>query len=301
MKKNRSKSLLILLLAFAFSEIVAQSSSGLQIIDLAQIQVRLLNRYKSMDSASRSRIFADSIYRPHRQFWAGYIGQEKRFIKWMTLSALPALEFINQRNSAVMGGKLVSQLDSVRIGMEKLTGFSAKGKWFIVFCQGNTNLGGLSTGEMIIDLSHQDNSSNEEILKWFPHEITHQIMSAVNKANDSTAMNSIIGEGFAVYLNQLYWGKKYTLAQNLGFTEDELNQCKKYNKEIKRYFEKNKFSTDQLVIDSFRSRSKKILPELPGAIGYYIGYEIVRKYAKKNSWKDVFTKSPKRVYELSGY
>ncbi|MBL0355908.1 MAG: hypothetical protein IPP72_03045 [Chitinophagaceae bacterium] len=279
----------------------SQNNEKLKIIDLSQLQIRLLNQYKNVDSITKSKIYLDSIYRPYRQFWEGYAGDESSFTSWMCQEGVQFLDFLNKKNQQISGEKLLKQFLNAKENMYTLTGYMPKGEWFIVYSHGATNLGGLGTGEMVIDLSHENNSSNENIMAFFPHEITHQIMNNVNRNTDTTAISSIIGEGFAVYVNQLYWAEKYTLAQNLDYTEAELKQCKKYKKLINQFFESNKFSSDKSVLTTFRSRTKKIHPELPGAIGYYIGYEIIKKYVKKSSWKDVFTKSPKVIYELSGY
>jgi uncharacterized protein YjaZ len=117
-------------------------------------------------------------------------------------------------------------------------------------------------------------------------------------------MGSIIGEGFAVYMNKLYWKNKYSLAANLGYSEAELEECKRQEEAIKEVFDKNKFTTDKEEINKFRSRSFRLKEKLPGAIGYYIGYRIIEAYVKKHgrtAWKDVFKKAPKEIYELSGY
>jgi uncharacterized protein YjaZ len=138
----------------------------------------------------------------------------------------------------------------------------------------------------------------------FPHELTHQITSNVNANNDTSAITSIINEGFAVFMNQLYWKEKYTLAENLGYNESELKNCQQEEKYIKQFFEENKFSTDKETINKFRDRGYSLKENLPGAIGYYIGYKIIEQYLKKfgkHSWKDVFTKSPLEIYELSGF
>lgn len=295
------KLILFILLGF-FTKNYAQRNEGLQIIDLSQLQLRLLNSSKFLDSVSRSKIFGDSVYKPHQKFWSGYVGKEENLVEWMNeVLSTNMLSQLNERNEKLNGTKLLAQLNEVKNNMQDLTGYSPHGIWYIVYSHGATNLGGLSTGEMLIDLSNELNNSNESIVTWFPHELTHQIMANVNKFNDSTSLGPVINEGFAVYVNQLYWGNKISLAQNFGFSEDELLQCRKHKKEIKRFFEKYKFSRDPDIIKQFRSRSKKINPELPGAIGYYIGYEIVKKYARKSSWKEVFSKPPRVIYELSGY
>jgi uncharacterized protein YjaZ len=165
-------------------------------------------------------------------------------------------------------------------------------------------LGGLGDYAMLIDLAHQSNSSNERIAKMLPHEFTHQIMVNVNQHKDTTAINSIIGEGFAVWMKQKYWEQKYTLAENLGYTDAELQICNENIEKLKTFFLKNKYSSDKEVINLFRNRGAKLNEKLPGAIGYYIGYKIIEAYVNKygaNSWRDVFIKSPKDIYELSGF
>ena len=186
----------------------------------------------------------------------------------------------------------------------QLTGYNPVGRWYIVYGPAWTDLGGLTGGTMLIDLSHEKNTSNENIMMMFPHEITHQIYSNVSNHGDTSAIGSIIGEGFAVYMNKLYWENKYSLAANLGFSEAELEQCQRQDNVIRGFFEKNKFATHKEEIDKFRNRSYRLNENLPGAIGYYIGYRIIEAYVKRHgstAWKDVFTKAPREIYERSGY
>ena len=297
--------ILIILLVqsdFIFSQNI--SKHGLQMIDISQKEIRLINTYKHEDSLVRSKIFADSLYKPYESFWQGYIGKESNFIKWINIEVLPNLLKYNTKNEQVDGEKLVPQFNRVKSRMEKITGYSPAGTWYILYGPGWTDLGGLSGGTMLIDLSHKNNSSNQNIVMSFPHEITHQIYGNVTKYKDNTALGSIIGEGFAVFMNKLYWKNKYSLAANLGFSEAQLVECEKEEKEIRLFFEKNKLSTDKETIDKFRRRNYHLKENLPGAIGYYIGYRIIEKYVKRhgrNSWKDVFKKSPQQIYNLSGY
>ncbi|MBL7723645.1 MAG: hypothetical protein JNK27_05825 [Chitinophagaceae bacterium] len=225
-------------------------------------------------------------------------------MSWMNREGITYLDFLNKRNQAINGEELLLQFNKVKQEMQKLTGYKPIGKWYIIFCHGATNLGSLGSGEMLIDLSHEDNSTMENIISYFPHELTHQIMSSINKNKDSTALGTIIGEGFAVYMNQLYWGKKYSLAQNLGYTEQELEQCKAQHEIVNRFLKENGYSAKDTTINKFRARYYKINAQLPGAIGYYIGYKIISAYVKKygeDSWKDVFLKSPEEIYKLSTF
>lgn len=297
------KKIIFFLLVFAVGSAQNKKNNELQIFDISQIQIRLMSQYKNTDTILRAKVFKDSIYKPFSGFWDGYVGGAENMVSFLN-GAMPRLPEMIRRNEAIDGKKIVSQLNDVNREMKKLTGYEAKGKWFIAFGPGYTDLGGLGDYAMLIDLSHESNSSNERILKMFPHELTHQIMSNVNKAPDDSAINSIVGEGFAVYMNQMYWGKKYTVAENLGYTESELQICDKNEAVLKNFLKQNAFSNDENMIDVFRSRNTKLNDNLPGAIGYYLGYKIVESYVQKfgaSSWKDVFVKSAKEIYLLSGY
>jgi hypothetical protein len=256
-----------------------------------------------MDSLARSTVYKDSLYTPYSEFWNGYLGNGDDVAGWLD-DARELLPEWQKKNQILDGKLLTKQFREVAKQMTKLTGYTPKGKWYIVYGPAWTDLGGLGDVAMLIDLAHTSNSSNEHILRMFPHELTHQIMTNVNPHTDSTALSSIIGEGFAVWMNQKYWGKKYTLAENLGYSDEELQLCDKNRDALKKFLFTNAFSTDAAMIDVFRNRGEKLNEKLPGAIGYYLGYLVVDAYVEKfgkNAWKDLFVKSPKEIYELSGF
>lgn len=294
------KHLLILVL---LSSIFVFSQKKLTVDDIAQKQLLLMEKYKESDSVSRKKIFAEELYTPYKQFWNGYLGNENDVTEWLNKSMTKLPEW-QQKNKTLNGKQLLKQFKQVANNMKKLTGYAAYGKWYIVYGPAWTDLGGLGDFAMLIDLAHENNTSNSNIVKLFPHELTHQIMTNTNPHKDSTAISPIIGEGFAVWMNQKYWGKKYSLADNLGYTEEQLKSCDKNIEIIKKFFTENKYSSDKNIISVFRSRNDKLNNKLPGAIGYYIGYKIIDAYVKKhgeNSWKNVFTKSPREIYEESGF
>lgn len=295
------KVLLIVLATLLTGNTFAQDA--LYVYDISQKQLRVIEQYKNYDSVERSKIFIDSIYSPYKTFWNGYSGDANHVAEWLS-EAIAMLPQWKKKNKTIDGSKLLKQFRKVAKDMEKLTGYAPKGNWYIVYGPGWTDLGSLGSFAMLIDLSHENNSSNGNIVRTFPHELTHQIMTNVNKHKDTTAISSIIGEGFAVWMNQKYWKQKFTLAQNLGYTEDELKECERKTETLKKFFSINKYSVDPKKIDVFRNRSKQLDSKLPGAIGYFIGYRIVENYVQKNgvnSWKDVFTKPPQEIYEMSGF
>jgi len=292
-----------LIIVALFLSTTAFSQSKLVVNDIAQKQLRLMDKYKNSDSISRSKIFVDSLYNPCKKFWNGYLGNENDVAEWLNTS-LPKLPEWQQKNKSIDGVKLLKQFREVVGKMKKLTGYEPSGSWYIVYGPAWTDLGGLGNFAMLIDLAHESNSTNERIVRMFPHELTHQIMTNVNPHKDTIAIASIIGEGFAVWMNQKYWGNKYTLADNLGYTEEELKLCDKNAAALKKFFTANKYSTDENMISVFRNRNEKLNDQLPGAIGYYLGYRIVEAYVAKhgkNSWNDIFTKSPKEIYQTSGF
>ncbi|MBK6722016.1 MAG: hypothetical protein IPG58_01670 [Acidobacteria bacterium] len=293
----------LVLFILLFNALGVYSQNSLEVYDISQKQLELMRKYKDMDAKDRGKIFADKIYTTYSQFWVGYLGNGDAVARWMN-GAMNRLPEFETRNQAINGKQLIKQFRQVAKEMTKLTGHEPKGKWYVIYGPAWTDLGGIGDFAMVIDLSHASNSSNEKIMRMFPHELTHQIMTNVNKNKDNSAISPIIGEGFAVWMNQKYWGNKYTLAQNLGYTESELQACDKSIEALKKMFLANKYSTDKDVIEGFRNRAQKPAPTLPGAIGYYIGYKIVEAYVRKNgenSWRDIFVKSPREIYESSGF
>jgi len=283
--------------------ISAYAQNTLSVHDISQVQLRIMDRYKGYDSLSRSNLFIDSIYSPYQKFWNGYLGNAGDVAAWLN-EALASLPEWQIKNKAIDGTELLNQFYAVARDMETMTGYIPTGNWYVVYGPAWTDLGGLGDFAMLIDLAHESNSSNERILRMFPHELTHQIMTNVNTHKDSTAISAIIGEGFAVWMNEKYWKQKLTLAQNLGYTDEELQLCDKNTDALKRFFEEHKYSTDEAMINVFRNRNEKLNEKLPGAIGYYIGYRIVESYVRKNgadSWKDIFVRSPREIYEKSGF
>lgn len=295
------KKYISIFLILFFQSLIAQES--INTIDVSTVQIRILQNYRNSDSVQRNKIYADSIYTPYQELWNGYLGNSDKVVQWINENQFQTHKWV-EKSKNVNGKQITRSLQKFSKDMKALTGYDAKGDWYILFGPAWTDLGGLGRYAMVIDLSHENNKSVENIEQILPHEITHQIMMETNKHNDKTSLEPIIGEGFAVWINQKYWKKKYTLAQHLGYTDSELERCEKNIELIKSFFEKNKFSEDKNIIDVFRSRETKLNEKLPGAIGYYIGYKIIEQYVQKNgkdSWKDIFLKSPREIYEKSGF
>lgn len=281
----------------------AFTQTGLQVYDLASDQLRMMKAYEKTDSLKRSKVFYDSIYVPHKTIWDGYMGNGDEVVKW-TNGHLAMLTEMMAQNKNLNITQLTSDLSTIALKMEALTGFKPQGNWYIFYGAAWTDLGALGNEAMIIDLSHSSNNSRERINRLFPHELTHQIMMRGNTHQDTTAISSILGEGFAVWMSKKYWGDKYSLSDLLGYSEEELQCCDKNLDALKTVYMKYRYASDADIINLFRNRDVKLNDKLPGAIGYYIGYRIVEAYVAKfgeKAYKDIFTKPAKDIAELSGF
>jgi len=286
---------------------------GLQIIDISQKQLALYNRHLATDSVKRVKIFRDSLYYPYRDVWDGYLGSMKTFDAVAEYYGVRMIEKLNSKNrlfySGKKAGELLSAFNEVKEGMIELTGYSPRGKWYLLYGAAQVNLGGVGDGVMFIDFSYPGNKNLQSVINWFPHELNHQIFDHTNKDTATHVLELCINEGLAVYVNKLYWnrlgGKEdYSLAQSLSYTEKEMEAVGENWDYILDYFKNNYLSTDQKVKDSFGSRSVKLKPELPGAIGYIIGYRIVESYVEINgsgSWKDIYITGFEEVLDRSGF
>ena len=284
---------------------------SLQIIDISQKQLSLYNLHQATDSVKRVRIFRDSLYYPYRDVWDGYLGSMETFDAVAEYYGVRMIEKLNSKNQLFYSdnnaGELLNAFNEVKDGMIELTGYSPRGKWYLLYGAAQVNLGGVGDGVMFIDFSYPGNKDLHSVINWFPHELNHQFFDRTNTDTASHVLELCINEGLAVYVNKLYWnrlgGKEdYSVAQSLSYTEEEMEAVSNNWDYILDYFRNNYLSTDQNVKNSFGSRSIKLKPELPGAIGYVIGYRIVDNYVKingKDSWKDIYKAGFNEVLDQS--
>lgn len=61
----------------------ATQQTNLQILNIAQTQLREIKQYQHLDSQSRSKIFIDSIYNPYKEFWNRCLGDDIKVLKWL--------------------------------------------------------------------------------------------------------------------------------------------------------------------------------------------------------------------------
>lgn len=292
-----------LLLTFGLSWSFAQSkSTDFTVTDLATQQITKLQQLKSQTPQKREKAFTEQLYTPHESLWKGYLGDAKSFASWMNETGYAKL---NEWKKKDLNPELLTrELYKHAQKMQEFTGYQPVGKWYLIFGPAWTNLGGLSTSEMLIDLASAINTSNERIIKLYPHELNHQIYKNTVPESPRLVLNRVLDEGFATYVSYLYHKKKYTPAEELGYSEDQYQYCIDNELKIKdilrRYYRDENEETSRKLAD----RSHYIGENFPGAIGYFIGFRIVENYVKihgENSWKDIYKMTPLEVLEKSQY
>lgn len=277
------------------------SNGNLTVYNVYKAQVKSL--YSEMNRAADEigKNLVDSVYKPYKPMWEGYLGDETSFIKWNRDNL--NVGNLNKKASAASKGNLDELIQSTCEKMTSLSGHRAYGRWYIAFGPAWTDLGGIGNGIMVIDLA-TPNTNKERITYVLPHELNHQIYGSTS-SNDplrETVLFRCVDEGFATYVNQLYWSEKGA-AKSLLYSESDLKWCRDNEKELFNEAKKYFLSTEREDKNLLAARSKKLVSGGPGAQGYYIGYRICEEYVKKNgadSWKMIYDLPVSKLLELSG-
>ncbi len=271
---------------------------------LWRTQLRLALAYADSSAAAREAAFLEAVYRPHRQFWEGYVGDEDAFTervirRWVDLetdprAAIPVENDIGEvlratnRFAAELAGRPQSCSD-----------------WYLVYGPGWSNMGGLGTGEMLVDFLGFGGDVTENIEVYVPHEAAHVLWSGrTQDPDDGTLLASIMGEGFATWFSVLYREGAVTPAQALSYSPDEWTAALEHEAELWRIASAELTTRDEERIRQYRAVSERVLPEAPGKIGYFIGYRIIEAYVARHgaeSWSDLFELPLRTIVDSSGY
>lgn len=123
-------------------------------------------------------------------------------------------------------------------------------------------------------------------------------------------LSRIIYEGKILYLKDLLL-PELSDAQKIAYTEEKLKWAVENEENVWRYFIDNKmlYSTDPSLVTRFVNESPfskfylDVDRESPGRIGSWIGWQIVRSYAKNNpvSLDELLRKSAEEIFRESKY
>jgi len=148
-----------------------------------------------------------------------------------------------------------------------------------------------------------------------PEQLTPEIAEAVSERyitppRSRTFMELMVYYGKKAYVKELLM-PLYDEHRIFGYTEDELDWARANEMEIWRYFVEREllFSTDPQLASRFINQApfSKFYLELdnesPGSLGQYIGWQIVRAYAKNNDTdlKQLLALSGEEIYKNSRF
>ncbi len=280
------------------------NNGKLRIVNIYKIQSVILSELSDKPKEEIVEALVKDVYEPYLDFWRGYIGDEEEFRKWARSSLLNKNHPIYEKLQEVIDIDIDEVFDKTVNHFIKLTGKEPVGKWYIVFGPAWTDMGGMGDGSMLIDYSKMEPSS-ESILFTIPHELNHQVYSKnIVESDVNTVIYRSINEGFASYVNYLYWEEEKSPAQVLMYTDKQWQWSIANEKMIFEKTQNYLNSTKKSDVNLFVSDGSKLFEEGPSRLGYFIGFRICQAYVAKNgkeSWKDLYHLSAKNVFELSGY
>lgn len=107
-----------------------------------------------------------------------------------------------------------------------------------------------------------------------------------NFNSDINLLNTMLYEGKIMYLLSIFM-PDLPDADLIGYSADQLNWCKKYEKQSWSVILENKhlYSTDYMTINKFINDAPFTSPvsqEAPGRLGVWIGWQIVRNFMQNN-------------------
>ncbi|SHG74318.1 protein involved in gliding motility GldB [Flavobacterium micromati] len=127
---------------------------------------------------------------------------------------------------------------------------------------------------------------------------------------DKELLSQMIYYGKQLYLKDLLL-PYYTDAEKIGYTEPQITWCKENESYMWRYFIEREmlYSNEQKLISRFINPAPfskfylEIDNDSPGRVGAWIGWQIVRSYAKNNDMPiaDLLKVDPKELFEKSKY
>ncbi len=276
--------------------------NSIQVVNIYKQQI--ISIYESGNKSEEERIdqFVKDVYIPNKEFWNNFFN-ENGFRKWVHKSWAKFKDVSTPGFSIPFKINFDSLFTETVVKVNKLTSRKPVGKWYLVYGNKAANMGGFYNGDMFVDFFGIGNSGTEHLIFNLPHEINHQIFSNSNNDN-RTLLYTIIDEGFACYVNCLYWDKNILPAKSINFTDAEWDWCIKNESRIFNYAKAYLDSTDRKIINSFQRAHQYIFDSAPDRIAYFIGFRICQAFVKENgieSWSKIYDLPPKKVLELSGY
>jgi hypothetical protein len=264
-------------------------------------QVRAIHETAGLRWGDRADALVEQAYHPFESFWRGYLGDERDFRSWILRLDLAG----DARRGIPLEADPAELIVDATARMEELTGRRGCADWYVVYGPGWTNLGAIGGVGMVVDFFGMPRAGGvEDFLAYLPHEVSHVIDGASVGDSNGTLLASIIGEGFASWVADVFFGEAMTPATSLGYAEEEWVWAIEHENAIWDLAKDRLMTRDPDEIRPFRSASEHPIDGGPGKIGYFLGYRIVEAWVARHgddAWVDLYDLDALEILERSGY
>lgn len=275
-------------------------------------RLRIVNVYKrqaeilldaGIDDDEAVQRWVRELYPAHRDFWAGYIGDEQAFAEF-------AQELMRYRKRLLC--KHIPKLLELNLDerfvrharwLEQAAGKAPVGTWYLAYGSGVTDMGGIGSIGMVIDFSNQP-AESAPIEALLPHELAHQVHGLRRDPDGDTVLGRIVAEGLATYIACVRGEGRFSAAECIGYDEAQWRWAIEHEAALRAFAKPLLRSRDRADSDAIASRNIAPVESGPTAIGYFLGYRIVQAYTDRHgteTWKDLLDMPVKRVLRKSGY
>jgi hypothetical protein len=151
---------------------------------------------------------------------------------------------------------------------------------------------------------------NFEQKQIMPDIVSSFSLQKIAPLTDKKMLSQMIYYGKQLYLKDLLL-PEYSDADKMGYSEQQIIWCQENESYMWRYFLENEmlYSDDQKLIPRFINPAPfskfylEIDNESPGQVGAWIGWQMVRSFAKNNNvpLSDLLKMNAKEIFEKSKY
>ncbi|MDE2796642.1 MAG: DUF2268 domain-containing putative Zn-dependent protease [Gemmatimonadota bacterium] len=268
-----------------------------EIHNVWKAQVRAVHLTAGGSISNRMEMLRDSAYAPYAEFWDGYASD---FVGWarreLDLASHPQRAFPTQVD-------LPSLIADVTAQAEEMTGFRGCAQWYLVYGPGWAGMGALTDGRMLVEFfAHH---SSPEDMRWaLPHEVAHVIRGLESEPKPWDLLAVIVTEGVADYFKDTYWGNDQSVPETLGYSRAEWDWAIAHESELWDLAMEQLGDTSPAVIHRYQAADKRVHPDGPTHVGYFLGYRIAEAYIARHgedALVDLFRLSARKILEESGY
>ncbi|MCY3611314.1 MAG: DUF2268 domain-containing putative Zn-dependent protease [Gemmatimonadetes bacterium] len=273
-----------------------------QVHNVWKAQVRAVHLTARGAVADRVEMLRDSVYTPYSDFWDGYLGPG--FDGWVRrrfdLAGHPARTNPTRTDFFRMIADATAR-------SEEITGLRGCAEWYLVYGPGYANMGGLSDGRMLVDffaLGYGDDFDTEDMRRVVSHEVAHVLRGYASEPDAWTVLNVIVTEGMADYFKRVYWRYELSDAEVLGYSQSEWDWAVAHESELWRIAREQLEETSSAIIDQYQRSDRRLHPEGPPRVGYFLGYRISEAYMARHgpdALIDLFRLSARKILDDSGY